>query len=86
MKKKDTSDTLPSIRQIIFEHTQRYIEQNDTDAHGTLNELVTTQSYAGMIEAVLQATQGNIVQSAKIIGISRNTLIKKINTLKLSLK
>ncbi len=54
--------------------------------HFNLYETVLTEVDRSLLTLVLNHTQGNQVQTARILGINRNTLRKKINKLNIHLQ
>lgn len=67
--------------EILFQ--QREEAQVDLD---NLHRLVIEQVEKPLIELALEAYRGNQVRTAKMLGINRNTLKKKIDTYKIKVK
>lgn len=67
--------------EILFQ--QREEAQVDLD---NLHRIVIEQVEKPLIELALEAYKGNQVRTAKMLGINRNTLKKKIDTYKIRVK
>ena len=59
---------------------ERYFQDLDGEKPGELYEMVIREVEAPLLEAVMQHTKNNQCQAAKILGINRNTLRKKLKT------
>ncbi len=57
---------------------KKYITVMNGDGSGHLHDLVIRGIEKPLLEMVLKETNGNQTQAAKILGINRNTLRKKI--------
>jgi len=55
-----------------------YFEQLDGHAASNLYQLVMAEVEQPLLETVMQHTKGNQTQAAKVLGISRSTLRKKL--------
>ena len=55
-----------------------YFEQLDGHAASNLYQLVITEVEQPLLETVMQHTKGNQTRAAKVLGISRSTLRKKL--------
>jgi DNA-binding protein Fis len=70
-----------SLHKPINQAVAQYIQLQGTTFSISLYQDIINQVERQLIEIVLNKTQGNKSQAAKILGISRVTLIKKINFL-----
>jgi|LakMenEpi03Aug12_release.lakeMendotaPanAssembly.Ray.scaffolds.fasta_scaffold243294_3 DNA-binding protein Fis len=70
-----------SLHKAINQAVAQYIQLQGTTFSISLYQDIINQVERQLIEIVLNKTQGNKSQAAKILGISRVTLIKKINFL-----
>jgi DNA-binding protein Fis len=71
----------PLLRNAVLEAVQNYFAQlGDTayDCATKVYELVLAEVEKPLLEAVLAHTKNNQVKSAKLLGISRGTLRKKM--------
>lgn len=70
-----------SLHKAINQAVAQYIQLQGTTFSISLYQDIINQVERQLIEIVLNKTQGNKSKAAKILGISRVTLIKKINFL-----
>lgn len=57
---------------------ERYFHDLNGEKPGDLYDMVIREVEAPLLEAVMQYTKGNQCQAAKVLGINRNTLRKKL--------
>lgn len=69
---------LQPIRCCIEETLNLYFEDMNGHEPGDLYQLVISQVEEPILEVTLRQTRGNITKSAKILGINRTTLSKKL--------
>ena len=74
-----------SLQNAINHSVEQYIQLQGTTFSATLYHDIMSQVEKQLIEIVMKKTNGNKSQAAKILGISRVTLIKKIQTLDIDL-
>lgn len=69
-----------SLAKCTKELMKQYFKEIDGNYSqaGNLHKLILEQVEKPLLEEVLLKTQGNKVQAAKILGINRNTLSKKL--------
>lgn len=72
------SNTSQSLRTSVRQSLQQYFAQLDGQTPANLYGLVLAEVEKPLIEMVLQLTNGNQSKAAKILGISRGTLRKKM--------
>ncbi len=75
-----------SLEGLISHKLQSSLAQIDLQDMDNLYEMVLHQMERPLINIVLQKTRGNQVKAAEVLGINRNTLRKKIQTLKITTK
>lgn len=68
----------PSLRNSVQQSLQHYFTQLDGQTPANLYNMVLAEVEKPLIEMVLQLTKGNQSKAAKILGISRGTLRKKM--------
>ena len=67
------------LRQNVQEAIRRYLEDMGHSQPECLYRIMMAQVEPPLIEEVLRYTQGNQSRTAKILGMTRNTLRTKIN-------
>jgi two-component system nitrogen regulation response regulator GlnG len=75
-----------SLEALIANKLQNALAQMDVNELDNLYEMVLHQMERPLINIVLDKTRGNPVRAAEILGINRNTLRKKIQTLGIGIK
>jgi two-component system nitrogen regulation response regulator GlnG len=71
---------------LINQKLQSSLAQIDLQDMNNLYEMVLHQMERPLINIVLEKTRGNQVKAAEVLGINRNTLRKKIQTLNIIAK
>ena len=75
-----------SLEGLINQKLQSSLTQIDLQDMNNLYEMVLHQMERPLINIVLEKTRGNQVKAAEVLGINRNTLRKKIQTLNITAK
>ena len=75
-----------SLEALITQKLQSSLTQIDLQDMDNLYEMVLHQMERPLINIVLEKTRGNQVKAAEVLGINRNTLRKKIQTLNITAK
>jgi two-component system, NtrC family, nitrogen regulation response regulator GlnG len=75
-----------SLEALIANKLQSSLALMDVNELVNLYDMVLQQMERPLIQIVLDKTRGNQVRTAEILGINRNTLRKKINSLGINLK
>jgi len=81
---RDNARNDTSLEGLIAGKLQNSLAQMDFQEMDNLYEMVLHQMERPLINIVLERTRGNQVRTAEILGINRNTLRKKIQTLGIS--
>lgn len=81
---QDSTCNDTSLEGLIAGKLQSSLAQMDFQEMDNLYEMVLHQMERPLINIVLDRTRGNQVRTAEILGINRNTLRKKIQTLSIS--
>ncbi len=81
-----TSGNGASLEGLITQKLQSSLAQIDLQDMNNLYEMVLHQMERPLINIVLEKTRGNQVKAAEVLGINRNTLRKKIQTLNITAK
>ena len=75
-----------SLEALVSRKLENSLAQMNLQEMNNLYEMVLHQVERPLINIVLSKTRGNQVRTAEILGINRNTLRKKINTLEIEVK
>lgn len=75
---KEVEHTIP-LRQNVQHAIRRYLEDMGNCKTESLYQTLLAQVEPPLLEEVLRYTQGNQSQTARILGITRNTLRTKLN-------
>ncbi|MBI2609222.1 MAG: site-specific DNA inversion stimulation factor [Deltaproteobacteria bacterium] len=86
-----TTTTPQNVRNVPLEelvHTklESFLDQTEGVALDSLYSTIIQTVEKPLIQLVLRKTRGNQVKASRILGINRNTLRKKINTLNIQVK
>lgn len=68
-----------SLRAYVRSSLENYIEQLDGEQPEGLFDMVMSEVEAPMLEVVLELSRGNQTQAARMLGINRGTLRKKLS-------
>ena len=80
MKKSASEADIPiPLRQNVQDAIRRYLEDMGQSQPECLYRTLMAEVEPPLIEEVLRFTQGNQSQTAKILGMTRNTLRAKLN-------
>jgi Fis family transcriptional regulator len=77
-KMEHNTETKPVLRDIIQEKVNTYLNSFDTKQLTNFNEMFLSVVEPPLLTAVLERSRYNQVQAAKMLGISRGTLRKKL--------
>ncbi|HEY5674145.1 MAG TPA: sigma-54 dependent transcriptional regulator [Malonomonas sp.] len=83
---KGSESTDESLEALVARKLENSLAQMDLQELDNLYEMVILQVERPLINIILNQTRGNQVRTAEILGINRNTLRKKINTLQIEVK
>ncbi|MGD9649819.1 MAG: helix-turn-helix domain-containing protein [Dongiaceae bacterium] len=71
-----------SLSQSVELHLRRFFQSNPASlSGGQLYDLIVQEVERPLITLTLEATRGNQLKAAKLLGINRNTLHKKMRIL-----
>lgn len=74
----DTLQPTSPLAQHVIESINRYLHEMDGFQATNLHHLVLNEVEAALLQVVLNQTQGNQTHAATMLGVSRNTLRKKM--------
>lgn len=72
-----------SLYEFLRKEIQRMILGIGPQNKGNIYPLIIEETERSVIKIVLEETNGNLLASAKMLGISRSTLYRKIEELKI---
>lgn len=75
-----------TLKEFVHQNVSLYFKNLDGQEAQNLHDLVIQEVEHSLIETVLNHTSGNQVKAARILGITRVTLRKKIDLLKIDYK
>ena len=75
-----------TLRENVQEAIRRYLEDMGTCQPDCLYQTLLAEVEPPLIEEVLRFTQGNQSQTARILGMTRNTLRAKLNRYEIAVK
>lgn len=81
-KKVENINSL-SIEELVYIKVKGLLKKDSVKKCGDLYDLTQESFERGIIKAVLEESGGNIKKASKILGISRNTISKRIKNLKI---
>ncbi len=74
-----------SLSQAVEQALDAYFEALDGQEAANLHDLVTGEVETALIRYVLRRTEGNRSRAARLLGINRNTLHRKITLYKITI-
>jgi two-component system, NtrC family, nitrogen regulation response regulator GlnG len=84
MVSKDTIKGASGLGQIVSQHIKNYLSAHEGQMPAPgLYKRILTEVEKPLILSILDSVNGSQVKAAKILGLSRNTLRKKIEELKI---
>ena len=72
-----------SLHDILKEQIQRMVVGIGQQSKGNIHPLIMDEVERSIIQIVLNETNNNLFRTAKILGIGRSTLYRKIEALKI---
>ena len=76
--KKVERDIQNFLEKWLQKSVKQYVDLMDGCPNGGLHDLVLTGVEKPLLKMVLEATDGNQTRAARILGLNRNTLRKKL--------
>ena len=70
--------TVVSLREAVDLFVRRYLDEMDGEMTTDFYDLVLAQVEAPLLQAVMEYTRSNQTQAAKMLGLNRGTLRKKL--------
>lgn len=71
-------DDAPPLREQVYVSLQQYFAELDGQAPNNLYQMVLQEIEVPLLQIVLYTTGGNQSEAAKLLGINRGTLRKKL--------
>ncbi|KKQ49753.1 MAG: PAS modulated sigma54 specific transcriptional regulator, Fis family [candidate division TM6 bacterium GW2011_GWF2_38_10] len=75
-----------SLRDLLQNNVKKIVHGIGINNQGNIYQLIVGEVERNIIEVVLQETNYNLVQTAKLLGISRTKLYRKLKAFNLPLK
>lgn len=72
---------MASLQEILKKNVKKMVEAIDKNQKGNIHPLIMKEVEKYLIDVVLDETKNNYFVAAKILGISRSTLYRKIENL-----
>lgn len=84
MNVTETSTTIDAIKQeqglqdLVYQLVNRFLVENKNKPVHDLYDMILSEVEPPLLQAVMERRRGNQLQAAKILGISRGTIRKKL--------
>lgn len=72
------ADNQQSLHDVLYQRANQYLKSTKLNNQGNLHEIYLSEVEQPLLEAVMSQTKYNQVRAAKMLGISRGTLRKKL--------
>lgn len=66
------------LQEIVYDLVNRFLAENKGKAINELYDMILQEVEPPMLQAVMEKNRGNQLQAAKMLGISRGTIRKKL--------
>jgi len=67
-----------SLQQMVYNIVSRFLSENNVKNVDNLYDMILSEVEPPLLQAVMERRRGNQLQAAKILGISRGTIRKKL--------
>ena len=69
----------PALQEIVYNIVNRFLAENKGKNINDLYDMILSEVEPPLLQAVMERRRGNQLQAAKILGISRGTIRKKLH-------
>lgn len=67
-----------SLQELVYGLVTRFLQENKGKSVNDLYDMILTEVEPPLLQAIMEKCRGNQLQAAKILGISRGTIRKKL--------
>lgn len=67
-----------SLQNLVYDIVTRFLNENKNKSINDLYDMILSEVEPPLLQAVMERRRGNQLQAAKILGISRGTIRKKL--------
>lgn len=68
----------PGLQELVYKVVSNYLSENKGSAIDDLYDMMMSEVEPPLLQAVMEKRRGNQLQAAKMLGISRGTIRKKL--------
>lgn len=68
----------PGLQDLVYKLVARFLTENKTKSIDALYDMILSEVEPPLLQAVMEKRRGNQLQAAKMLGISRGTIRKKL--------
>lgn len=74
----ETTKQEPALQEVVYGIVSRFLAENKGKNINDLYDMILSEVEPPLLKAVMERRRGNQLQAAKILGISRGTIRKKL--------
>jgi len=69
----------PALQELVYNLVSRFLAENKNKKIQDLYDMILSEVEPPLLQAVMEKKRGNQLQAAKLLGISRGTIRKKLS-------
>lgn len=73
-----TTKQEPGLQELVYNIVTRFVAENKSKSIVDLYDMILSEVEPPLLQAVMEKRRGNQLQAAKMLGISRGTIRKKL--------